>query len=41
MHGSHRVRGTGMRRFALALGVLTLVGLIAGGDVRVRWVEHR
>jgi hypothetical protein len=31
MHGSHRVRGTGMRRFALALGVLTLVGLIAGG----------
>src|SRR6476646_3169226 len=30
MHGRNRVRSTGMRRFAIAFGVLMLVGLVAG-----------
>src|SRR5580765_462893 len=35
MHAPNRVRSTGMRRFAIATGVLMLVGLIAGATIAV------
>jgi hypothetical protein len=41
MHVPIRVRSTGMRRFAIALGVLVLFGLIAGATFAFAGSGHR